>query len=234
MRRDVAVYNEATGFSIHSANFCGVSRNYVLQNLYESVRNGIIIPINLVQDSSPHIRVITGSLTLKEEGEWVDRFAWKLRIPCGQLILEGGLDPRGPNADFMKSLEVPAGDYLVELYTLYWGINGFDCLPENLQEPPGAWFRRTRPNQRFPASMKFYLGENADEDPGHEDEWDEFYNSEKYEELEEPDWVDFILRLSPWKAGKEIELPCDQNGWFPNGLNPRKPELCPLGLMFRR
>ena len=234
MRKDIAVYNEATGFTIHSAGFCGKPRDEVIQNLYRNVQEGIIIPVKLVQDSSPHIRLITGELTEQEEAEWVSKIVWKLRVPCGSLVLEGGFDPRGPKDRFMKTVEISAGDYQIELFTFYWGISGFDTLRGDMSEPVGAWFRRTRPGQPFPDTMKFYFGEWGEEDPGHEEEWEEFYGSEEYNELEEPDWVDFLVRLTPLDPETTLELQCNEHGWFPVGLNPRKPALCPIGLKFHR
>ncbi len=233
MRRDIAVYNEATGFTIHAAGFGGKARDEVINNLYSSVQEGIIIPISLVQDGSPHIRLITDELTEQEEAEWVDKIVWKLRVSCGNLVFEGGFDPRGPKEDFMRSIPISPGEYSVEVYTFYWGINGSDCLRGDLSEPVGTWYRRTHPGKDFPNTMKFYLGENSDEDPGHEEEWDDLYNSEEYEELEEPDFVDFLIRLSPLDRS-DSELQCDSDGWFPIGINPRKPAVCPTGIKFNR
>ncbi|MCI0415366.1 hypothetical protein L0222_21550 [bacterium] len=232
MRKDIAVYNEATGFTIHPAGYCGKSRKEVGDHLYKSVQEALIIPIKLVQDNCPHVRIITGELTPQEEAEWVDRFIWKLRIPCGELVLEGGFDPRGPDETFMRTTPVEPGDYQVEVYTFYWSINGFDTLPEELAEPAGSWFRRTRPGQEFPSTMRFYLEEFPEDDPGHEEERDESYNSEDYEEPEEPDFVDFLVRLTPLKT--EPLLECNSDGWFPIGIHPRKVEVCPVGIKFHR
>lgn len=234
MRTDISVYNEATGFTIHSAGFCGTPREEVIENLPRCVQEGIILPISLVQDNSPHVRLITGELTEQEEAEWVDRIVWQLRVPCGNLVFEGGFDPRGPDETYMRTVSVPAGDYRVEVYTFFWGINGWDSLPKSQSEPVGTWYRRTHPGKPFPDSMKFYLGENSDEDPGHEDEWDELYDSEEYEELDEPDFVDFLVRITPLEPSAALELQCDASGWFPVGINPRKPEVCPVGIKFNR
>jgi hypothetical protein len=234
MRKDLAVYNEATGFTIHSAQFCGKARKDVIDDLYSNVKDGIIIPISLVQDGSPHIRLITGELTEREEAEWVDKIVWKLRVPCGILVFEGGFDPRGPNDDFLRSVPVSPGNYQVEIYAFFWGINGSESLPADLSEPVGTWYRRTHPGKPFPDNLKFYLGENSEEDPGHEEEWDELYNSEEYDELEEPDLVDFLVRLIPLEQPVDPELKCDSNGWFPIGINPRKPAICPVGIKFNR
>ncbi|NUM55894.1 MAG: hypothetical protein HUU46_19820 [Candidatus Hydrogenedentes bacterium] len=234
MRQDIAVYNEATGFTIHSAGFCGKDRDDLSENFRAHVEDGTILAFSLVQDSSPHIRLITDALTREEDAEWVSKVVWKLRVPDGELVFEGGFDPRGPNDDFMRTVSVPPGDYRVEIYTLYWSINGLDTLHGDDREPFGSWFRRTRPGEEFPDIMKFYLGEDPDDDPGHEDEWTEFYDSEDYEELEEPDMVDFIVRLTPLSGADNLTLQCDDTGWFPVGLNPRKPAKCPIGIKFNR
>ncbi|MCL4694208.1 MAG: hypothetical protein KJ060_17060 [Candidatus Hydrogenedentes bacterium] len=234
MRTDISVYNEATGFTIHAAEFCGIPREEVINQLRSSVEKGVVIPIRLVQDGSPHIRVVTGELKPREEAEWVDRFVWKLRVPCGNLVFEGGLDPRGPDETYMRTVPVPPGDYQVEVFTFFWGINGWDSLPSDQSEPVGAWFRRTRPGEKFPSAMKFYLGENSEDDPGHEAEWDKFYDSDEYEELDEPDFVDFLVRFTPLDPSVNLELQCDEDGWFPIGINPRKPDVCPKGINFKR
>ena len=236
MRVDVGVYNEATGFTIHAANFAGRARDDVIRNLYQNVQDGIVIPVQLVQDGCPHVRLVIGErLSEKEEAEWVGRFVWKLRVPCGTLVFEGGFDPRGPRKDFQKSVTIPPGDYQVEFYTFYWGINGFDYLPKDLSEPVGAWYRRTCPGQSFPATMKFYLQEFSEDDPGHEEEWVESCYSDEGEELEEPEYIDFLVRLTPMESEQPaLQLQCDEAGWFPLGINPRKPELCPTGISFQR
>lgn len=234
MRRDIAVYNEATGFTIHSAGFCGKPRDDVAKDFRAHVEDGTILALSLVQDSSPHIRVITDALTPQEDAEWVDKVVWKLRVPDGELVFEGGFDPRGADPDFMRTISVPPGDYRVEVYTLYWSINGLSSLPPDDDERFGTWFRRTRPGEEFPDVMKFYLGEDPDDDPGYEDEWIEFYDSEAYEELEEPDMVDFIVRLLPFSSADRLTLQCDDTGWFPIGINPRKPAKCPIGVPFNR
>ena len=77
-------------------------------------------------------------------------------------------------------------------------------------------------------------GEDPDDDPGHDEEWMEFYDSEEYEELEEPDMVDFVVRLTPLGGAGNMKLQCDVDGWFPVGLNPRKPAKCPVGIWFER
>lgn len=234
MRQDIAVYNEATGFTIHAAGFAGHAREHVIENLRACVEDGIVLPFSLVQDSSPHIRLITDALTPEEEAEWVDKVTWKLRVPCGELVFEGGFDPRGPKADFMKSVSIPPGDYQVEVFTLYWSINGHDVIRGDDRELFGTWFRRTRPGEEFPDIMKFYLGEDPDDDPGHDEEWMDFYDSDEYAELDEPDMVDFIVRLTPLTSNARLTLQADEYGWFPVGINPRKPEKCPVGVQFNR
>jgi hypothetical protein len=57
-------------------------------------------------------------------------------------------------------------------------------------------------------------------------------DSEDYEEPEEPDFVDFLVRLSPFTT--EPPLKCNSDGWFPIGIHPRKPEICPVGIKFHR
>lgn len=233
MKRDFHLYNEATGWTLHAAGLCGRSRADVAANLSDAVKRHVILPLQLVQDDALNIRVTSGKLSAQEEAEWVARFTGKLSIPCGILALEGGFGETA-EPEFICTLEMVPGDYRVEIYTFFWGVNGEYCLPAvEPPEPVGAWFRRTRPEKRFPALLKLHLGENAEEDPGYEEYWDNFYESDRYEEIEAPDLIDFLVRLTPWRAEDAVDLPALKEGWIPIEHNVRRPELCPLGIKAR-
>src|SRR5688572_22892581 len=110
--RDLSIYNEATGFSIHPRGMGGMTREELGEDLPRHVWEGLVIPVSLEQDSCLRVRVVIGDLTADEEGQWVGRIAWKLTIPCGTLAVEGGLDPRVSDEDrFVQFVEVPPGDY---------------------------------------------------------------------------------------------------------------------------
>lgn len=242
MRRstDISVYNEATGFSLHPRSMGGLDREAVNDNLLQSVKQGLIIPIELVQDDALLVRVVLGNLTEAEEEEWVGRIVWKLHIPCGSLAVEGGFDPRTTDEDdFVQFVDVPAGDYRVEVLTYFHGVNGEYCIEDLLKsEPLGAWFRRTRPDTSMPMWIKLYLSEEPELDPGYEEEWEEFaeyidgLSEKKYDKLfDENQLIDFVVRLTPLEDSS-LDLVIGDEGWFAVDTCARKPERCPLGIKF--
>ncbi|MGV3615049.1 MAG: hypothetical protein ACO1SV_06915 [Fimbriimonas sp.] len=229
MKRDLQIYNEATGWTLHSASFMGHDRQKVADDLPWAVGDGLILPLSLVQDDPIYVRVTTNPLTPAEDAEWVARAVGRLRIGDGKLVLEGGFDARAGD-EFRREVDVPIGDYRVEIYTLFWGINGEYCLPAG--EPLGTWFRRTREGKRFPPLLQLHLADNPEEDPGFEAKWDRLAESDRYDELEAPDQLDFIVRLTPWIDGEAVTPP-KEDGWLPIDATPRRPEACPLGLAFK-
>jgi hypothetical protein len=240
LSKDISVYNEATGFSLHSRSMGGLDREALSDNLLQSVKDGLVIPIELVQDDPLSVRVVIGDLTEAEEAEWVGRIVWKLRIPCGSLAVEGGLDPRCTDEDdFVQFIDIPAGDYRVEVLTYVHGVNGDYCISDFLKdEAMGTWFRRTRPDTPMPMWMKLGFSEEPELDPGHEEEWEKFgeyldgLSMKKYDKLvDDIHLLDFIVRLTPLEDDT-IELEIGEDGWFAIDTGARKPELCPLGINF--
>lgn len=236
---DVSVYNEATGFSVHPRGMGGFTRAELDEDLDRFVREGLLIPIELVQDDSILVRVVLGDLTPAEEEEWVGRVEWMLKIPCGSLAVEGGLDPSTQDDDdYVRFVEVPPGDYRVEVLTYLHGINGDYCIDEVNDEPLGAWFRRTRPDEEMPIWLKMTLADEPDEDPGFEDTWDEYEDylgnlpREEYDRLHEENvLVDFVVRLTPLE-GDMGEPELGEEGWFAIDTGARKPERFPLGIPY--
>jgi hypothetical protein len=226
MRQDLSVYNEATGFTIHSGSMNGNTREELDEDLCQSVRDGLVIPIELVQDNSLVVRVLVNEdLTPEEDEEWVGKIVSKLQVPCGKLVVEGGFDPDTEDDDeFTASMQIPPGDYRVEVYALFYGINGdYCCGAEEIGEPLGTWFRRTRPGVEVPDVLKAIFGDEPELDPGHEDEWEETDGEM------ESDQVDFIIRLTPLVE----ELPAlvlREECWFEINVGARKPERCPIGV----
>jgi len=71
IRRDVYVYNDATGFLITSQGVGGREIEPDDEAWTAAVRAGDLLPIELVQDDSFLIRVVAGGeLTPQEAGEW--------------------------------------------------------------------------------------------------------------------------------------------------------------------
>jgi hypothetical protein len=216
----------------------GLTREEISDDLEGSVAKGLVIPIELVQDDPLLVRVVLGDLLPEEEREWVGRVVATLRVPCGSLAVEGGLDPRSDDdSEFVEYVDVPPGDYRVEVLTYLHGINGDYCISDRLDgERIGPWFRRTRPDTEMPFWLKLLLGYEPEHDPGHEAEWDEFAEyveglpTKEHDELFDSESVlDFVVRLTPLEGDVEVsEL--DEGGWFAIDTGARKPDLCPLGI----
>ncbi|MGH7419038.1 MAG: hypothetical protein ACREKB_14795, partial [Candidatus Rokuibacteriota bacterium] len=168
IRRDVYVYNEATGFLITSRAMGGRGMDPDDEAWTKSVRAGDVLPIELVQDDSFLIRVVAGDeLTPQESEEWVGRLAWRLRIPDGRLAITGGIEfvmepfdeDESATSEFVRRLDVPAGAYHAVLYAYLNGVNGEYLLEQAAStgeqaEPAGAFFRRTRRGEAFPLWLR--------------------------------------------------------------------------------
>jgi hypothetical protein len=212
MRRDVYVYNEATGWTLTSLGMNGrvavPESRPALREWARGIERGDFIPISLVQDDALVVRVVVDeALTEQEAAEWVDYFAARLAVPDGKLVLCGGAEflwepGLEGSEDYMRVVEVPPGEYLAEVYTQLPGVNG----PMNDEDDLKAYWRQTRKRERMPAWLK-------DEVP------DDTY------------LVDFVVRLTPLAAPPD-EPPLE-DGWIPTAVHPRLPEKCPRGLETR-
>jgi hypothetical protein len=238
---DLAIYNEATGFSIHPRGMGGLDREQLDANLRENVERGLVIPVELVQDDPLIVRVVLGDLTPEEESEWVGRIVHTLRVPCGSLAVEGGLDPSTDDeSEYVLFVDVPPGDYRVEVLTYLHGINSDYCVSELSKEKLGTWFRRTRPNAEMPLWLKLYLVDEPDADPGHEKEWEAY--ADEIDSLSESEYdalmgsqgfLDFVIHLTPLAEAADDAAPESEpteEGWFDIDTGARRPELCPLGI----
>ncbi len=232
-RTDLHVDNEACGFLIGSASLHGgaYSRSIEGDALWlAGIAAGDFLPFELVQDDGFVIRVVIDEPLSEQEGdEWVGRTRHKLRVPDGRLVVAGGCQEflAGEEVDdFTASLDVPPGDYLAEVYSYYHGVNGESCLREaGPDEPIAAYFRRTRPGEPFPPWLRDLCADDPRLDPGHEEEWRE----EKVDyDAEKPDYVGFLVRLSPLR--EDPPPPAIERGWIAVGQGARRPAACPLGL----
>jgi hypothetical protein len=100
------------------------------QKIEELLRRGICIPLFFNGDCAldNNTLIVLGELTEQEEHDWIGRLSWKLNIPCGRfIILCGGSDPEEfadavsgnppqPNYQIFQVIEVPPGEYWVDVY----------------------------------------------------------------------------------------------------------------------
>jgi hypothetical protein len=213
LRQDLYLYNEATGWVITSECRNGVEE-WDDARWTEEFDRGTFLPISLVQDDSLILRlVVNDQLTEQEAEEWLDRFEWKLSVPDGRLALCAGIEYLECPEDgegYVQFVDVLAGDYLVEVYTYFGSPNEPDTDHFDGETLKQYW-RRTRKRERLPEWIRA-----VDEDY----EWD-------------PDvpthLIGTLVRLSP--LTREPERPPLEVGWIPERVQPRKPELCPRGLL---
>lgn len=215
LRRDLGIYNEATGFVVTSRKMAGRVLEEGSPEWTKAVQRGDMLPFQLVQDDPFVIRVVAGEpLSAQESEEWVARTDWHLNVPDGQLCVTGGAPFANEDYDaddaywaqFVAEVAIPKGRYRASLYTHLHGVNGSGVIDHlaggfDRGEPLEDWLARTRPDAAVP-------------------EWDETH---------EP--VAFLLHLEPVAAAPKDGLtPLPDGGWFDSAANARKPERCPLGI----
>jgi hypothetical protein len=241
MRQDVFVANDSGGMSLLSSSI--VQR--VIEDGREDdegfvKRHQAILGL-LAGDDSFIARVVAGEpLTEDEQSQWIAHYRWALDIPCGKLLVCGGFDPgileawqeSGEHSD-VRSLDVPPGKYLVDVYTYLHSMNGRVILGDVWRQKLGAWFRRSHPGRAFPSWVAGELAMFNDEDPGHEGKWEDLAGSVKSGALDvetEPlDWVGFLIHLQPFDPKARLSRP-EEGGWFGAELGLRRPKILPLGL----
>jgi predicted DNA-binding WGR domain protein len=246
LRKDLYVYNEATGFTITSRRIGGKGWDGGGKEWMKGVRNGDLIPIELVQDDPFVMRVVVGGeLDAQEAAEWVGRLDWKLRVPDGNLVVCGGAEyimeafadeEDSFMAEYLRHVKIPRGEYRASVYMYMGGVNGRACMQAarggDEPDPLGEWFRRSRPGEKFPAWLHNACVIDPSEDPGHENEW------KGVERIEDPNkyYVDFLLHLVPLEPGAEVAMPQlsgegGDAGWFANPNECRVPDTIPLGIV---
>jgi hypothetical protein len=230
-RWDVWVYHETADLVVTSAALGQPERPFLKQDntaWKKAIHRGEILAVRLMQPGPVVVRVLlNGALTPEEDAAWVDRWETTLKLPAGGLLLSGDPDTVfgiGYPEFETRLPDVPAGDYLAHVFTLLPGENGKRSLTRAAPERLGAYFRRTRPGEPFPAWLARMCAETPKLDPGHEQEW-----RGKSVADDPAEYVSFLLHLSPL-AAPPLRLRM-KDGAPPVPLNPRLPDVCPLGLV---
>jgi hypothetical protein len=131
----------------------------------ELLKKGVCLPVCFEGDCAldNNTVFVLGDLNEQEERDWIARLVWKLNIPCGKLILccgcadddlEHALSEKPPDEHYVifQRIEVPPGEYLVEIYayfssqTVQVSLDEYDSrghLIEN--EELVQWYQKNRP-----------------------------------------------------------------------------------------
>ena len=241
MRKDVYVSNDSGGMSILSRSVLERVIDDGRENDGAFVRAHEAILGSLVGDDSFIARVVVDEpLHPEERDEWIAHYRWALKVPCGKLLVSGGFDPdvlgqwleEGAH-EGVRAVDVPAGHYLVDVYTYLHSMNGRVILEQEWDEKLGAWFRRDHAGRAFPSWVAGELSLFHEEDPGHEAEWERLAASVENGSLDvetDPlDWVGFLIHLQPFDASAALTEPEDGD-WFGAGQGLRRPKTFPLGV----
>lgn len=238
IRRDVYLYNEATGWLLTSAGLNGRTPGSIAfggKAWKAAVTDGSLLPMSLEQDDPLVVRVVVdAALTPEEQAEWVAQLTWKLAVPDGRLVLASGTEyvEEGVLGEFAREVEVPAGSYRVEVYTQLPGINGAAALAKAGTRKAGLrkFWDATRSGEPRPAWLD--ADEGAAEQPsatgGTRETWRSPPPPAQPEAPAAPALVDVVVHLSP--LGDTLDPPPLKGGWFSFGT-ARKPERCPRGLL---
>jgi hypothetical protein len=242
MRRDFFIENDSGGFSV----IAGDALDAVIEDQRSDdlafVTSFKALLLELYGDDSMPVRIVVDEpLRPDEEEQWLARASWRIDASDGRLIVMGGFDPdmlsswkdeTGGTADGrgVAIAEVPAGSLRVDVYAHVGSMNGREILSE-AKLKPGAAFRRSHPDRPFPLWLANMLDGNGDEDPKHEDAWDDVRASIEAGELsvdtETASFIGFLIHVQ-----QNVQSPGEppEGGWFPRDVNARVPKTFPIGL----
>jgi hypothetical protein len=241
MRKDVYVDNDSGGMSILSSSVLERVIDDGRENDAQFVTAHEAILASLVGDDSFIARVVVGEpLTKDEQEQWITHYRWALKVPCGKLLVCGGFDPdilgtwiEEGSADYVQVVEVPEGEYLVDVYAYLHTMNGRMLLEQEMGEKLGEWFRRDHAGRAYPSWVAGELAMFNEEDPGHEAQWADLAASVASGALKVEtsplDWVGFLIHLQPFDGSAELTPP-EEEAWFGAGQGLRKPARFPLGI----
>jgi hypothetical protein len=196
---DVWVYNEGSTLVITSATLGSPQQPFLERRddiWPEAVRKGTFVPIFVEEGGAHIVRIVLNKpLSIEEESTWVDHWKSVLRLPTDGLVLSGEHHYVFGDVypEFQEHLsDVPAGDYLAEVFTYLPSANGLRCVQKATKEKLGAFFRRTRPGEPFPPWLARLCASKPGLDPGHEKEW-----KRQTVPADPTNHVAFLVRLTP-------------------------------------
>ena len=194
------------------------------------IKRGAIAPFGLYQDDGYCVRFLQGDLSDQENEEWTAKGVSKLSIPCGEVLVSGVLTPDFADIELPSMTEASApgyfelgcfvkvdpGEYKLEVLayppddlSAGWGHItdhlSFGKVAGIKPEKPLDYFKRTRPGEAPPPWINF--------------------------EDEEKQYVNFIVRLSPYMGDPHEPKLADDGADVGIAWEFRKPDKCPLGIV---
>ncbi len=242
MRRDVFIDNDSGALSVVAADALDAIIDDGRSDDESFVQNFKALLLELYGDDSMPVRIVVNEpLTGDEEAQWLARASWRLDTTDGRLLVMGGFDPdvmaswkeaTGGAADGhgVGVIEAKPGAWRVDLYAHVGSMNGRAIL-DAAREKTGAAFRRSHRDRAFPLWLAQTLECSAEDDPGHEELWNDVAGSiasgALRVDLESGDPIGFLVHVTPF-AGSVGEAPA--GGWFERDSNARTPGAFPLGV----
>jgi hypothetical protein len=121
------------------------------------LRDGVCLPLLFEGDCAldQETTFVVGDLGEQEQRDWIARLAWKLNVPCGKLLLVGGCAAEDleracsgkrpkKRSVLHQRIEIPPGEYLVEVYaylesiTVSMFLEGNELEAEYRARHPGS------------------------------------------------------------------------------------------------
>jgi len=228
MRCDVYVPNESDGFVFTSVAMRGRGISPGGRGWTKAVADCELLPLSVESEDAANVRVVVDEpLDAAEQDEWVGVVRSALRVPDGRLALCGGsvyvLEKERRAEEFVRTVDIPAGDYRATLCCYASAPNGRACVERSgSDEPLGAWFRRTRPGQAMPPWLHNFCVNDPSADPGHVKQW-------KRAGLKSGGAVvDFLLHLE--KTDKVLRSATLNEEGVMEAAECRKPDAFPMGI----
>lgn len=238
MRRDRYIENDSGAYSILPSWILPKVIADERENDARFVAKHQAILQALVGDDAFIVRVVVDEpLTDAEQQEWISRIRWPLRVKCGRILISGGYDPdtiAELAEDDSSFFEIPAGDYVVDVYTYLNTMNG-RVLREQWGDDArlGTWFRHDHPGKAFPTWVASELFWSPEEDPGYEAEWNAISESVRAGILAIAAgplaWVGVVVHFIRDQNPSDLSEP-DVEGFFPPDAGLRRPSQFPLGI----
>ncbi len=248
MRRDVFISNDSGGLSVVAADAVPAIIEDGREDDRAFAAKHQAILLSLHGDDSPIVRIVVDEpLTPDEDAQWLARVRRKLVTPAGRIAVAGGFDPdvfadwqdAGAPAvekdDRVVAVAVPAGAWIVDVYTHVDSMNGGELLDQRSARHGGigGWFRAGHPGRAWPLWLARRLWGDGERDPGHEALWSAPLESIRAGDLKVATrpigFVGFLVHLhAAGRDGSLTRLPGD--GWFDTRTGSRRLATLPLGL----